>query len=157
MGLKDWLAGSVAGPSGYGAVMARESIKNGLALGRFLYLGHGTRSTIADLFVCEDEVHMRSSGFVPYCTDDLNRPPMEDSSDLSKHTRIAGIAFASQCSITAASNFMNPANGSAFNRSLGGNVKQQLIDPAIGITFVAKPLAEETTKCIASAAQKFQW
>ena len=33
MGLKDWLAKSVAGVSGYGEVMGREAVRSGLALG----------------------------------------------------------------------------------------------------------------------------
>ena len=46
MGLRDWLAGNVAGPSAYGSVMGREAVKNGIVLGRTLYLSHGTRPRI---------------------------------------------------------------------------------------------------------------
>ncbi len=134
MGLKDWLAKNVSGPSGYGEVMAREAVKNGLAFGRTLYLSHWTRDTASVQFVCENEQHMRSEGFTPYCTDPLNRPPMQDSSELSRHTRIAGVAFATQCSITAASNFMQRPNASAFNRSMGASSKQELLKSNIGIT-----------------------
>ena len=145
MGLKDWVAKNVSGPSGYGDVMAREAVKNGLAFGRILYLSHGTRAAASDSFVCEDEQQMKSEGFTPYCADPLNQPPMEDSSELSRHSRIAGIAFASQCTITAASNFMQRANASAFNRSMGATNKQELLRLNIGIT--AEEILQYGSRC----------
>lgn len=134
MGLRDWLAKNVAGPSGYGETMAREAVKNGLAVGRTLYLGHGTRTAASSLVVCADENHMKSEGFQPYCLEPLNPPPMEDASKLSKHTRIAGIAFATQCIMTAASNFMKTENADVFNRSMGASAKRELLKLDIGIT-----------------------
>src|SRR5260370_22200837 len=77
---------------------------------------------------------MRTVGFTPYGTDPLNRPPMQDSSELSRLTRIAGVAFATQCSITAASNFLQRPNASAFNRSMCASSKQELLKSNIGIT-----------------------
>ena len=46
MGLRDWLARNAAGPCAYGSVMGREAVKNGIVLGRTLYLSHGTRPRI---------------------------------------------------------------------------------------------------------------
>lgn len=134
MGLKDWIAKNVAGASGYGMAMGLEVVTNGLALGRTLYLGHGTRAMASDVVVFEDDDHMRSEGFTLYCTDPLNRPPMEDSSELSRHTRVAGIAFAATCTFTAASNFMKEANASAFTRSMGDRVRAELDKLKLGIT-----------------------
>jgi len=44
MGLKNWFAKNVGGAGGYGDAMGRAAAKNGLALGRTLFMGHGTQS-----------------------------------------------------------------------------------------------------------------
>ena len=49
---------------------------------------------------------MTAQAFDFYCSDPLKMPPAEDSTELSMHTRALGIAFAAQCAITSASNFM---------------------------------------------------
>lgn len=134
MGLKDWLAKNVAGVSAYGEVMGRECVKNGIVLGRVLYLGHGTRATPSDRFIFADGEEMESNGFKLYCKDPLNRPALEDSSELSKQTRAAGIAFATQLSLTASSNFMrNDTNRRDFQRSLGASTKAAVIAQNSGI------------------------
>jgi hypothetical protein len=99
MGLKNWLGKNVAGVSAYGAVTGRESVKNGLALGRVLYLGHGKRPTPTSQVVFKDDKTMNAEGFELYCQEPLNRRAMEDSSTLSKDTRTAGTAFAIQLSV----------------------------------------------------------
>src|SRR5712691_3179798 len=134
MGLKDWLAKS-ARVGAYGGVMGREAVKNGLALGRTLYLGHGTRATASDNFVFEDEDHMKPEGFTLYCADPLHMPPAEDSSELSKQTRAAGIALAAHCSITAAYNFMKEANADTFSRHMGDSTCTEMRQLNLDITF----------------------
>jgi hypothetical protein len=129
------MAKNVVGVSGYGAAMGREAVKNGIVLGRTLYLGHGTRAKASNAYVFEDEGLMRSEDFEPYCMDMIHRPPMEDSSELSKHSRTAGIAFATHCALTASSNFMQEANVHAFHRSLGSGTKEELLKLGLGITF----------------------
>jgi hypothetical protein len=133
MGLKDRLAKS-AGVGAYGAVMGREAVKSGLALGRTLYLGHGTRATASDVFVFEDDDHMKAEGFTLYCADPLHMPPAEDSSELSKQTRAAGIALAAHCSFTAAHNFMKEANAATFSRSMGDSVRTEMSELNLDIT-----------------------
>ncbi len=135
MGLKNWLAKNIEGVSGYGQVMGREAVMNGVALGRTLYLGHGTSPVRSDLFVLEDDKHMQSEGFTLYCADPLNKPPLEDSSELSKHTRAAGIALACQCAITAAYNFMAEANAGTFSGSMGDSTRRELRQQGADITF----------------------
>ncbi len=134
MGLKDWLARS-AGVGAYGEVMGREAVKNGLALGRTLYLGHGNCATASEVFVFEDEGHMRADGLTLYCADPLQLPPAEDSSELSKQTRAAGIALAAHCSFTAAYNFMKPANAQMFSRSMGDSTRSEMRQLNLDITF----------------------
>ena len=86
MGLKDWLAKNLrGGVTSYGSVMGREAVKNGLALGRIVYVGHGIRSTPAEVVVYKDDVEMRQHGFALYCDCNVLSPvAMEDSSALSQ-------------------------------------------------------------------------
>jgi hypothetical protein len=127
MGLKDWLANKVAGVSGYGEAVGRESVNSGLALGRTLYLGHVIGPKDAHAFIFENTAQMNAEGFKPYCQDHAHRPPAEDSSELSKQTRALGIAFAVSCPMAAASNFFaRKENRDTFNRSLGVGNKSAL-------------------------------
>lgn len=116
VGLKHWLGKNVAGASGYGNTMGREVVKNGIALGRTLYLGHGVRGPGSDSIVFEDSAEMLAAGFTPYCSGPANRP-VEDASDLSKHLSAVGITFAYKCATTAAFNFMKVPNATSFSRS----------------------------------------
>ena len=45
-----------------------ECVKNGIALGRVLYLGHGTRAMRSDKCVFENAEEMQSNGFEPSMT-----------------------------------------------------------------------------------------
>lgn len=134
MGIKNWMAKNLAGVSGYGSTLGREAVKNGLALGRVLYVGHGTRATSSAAFIFEDSREMGAAGFVPYCTDPINSPPMEDTSVLSRHILVAGITFASTCTFTAAFNCMKEANANSFTRSMGASVRAELDQLSFGIT-----------------------
>jgi hypothetical protein len=124
-----------AGVGAYGEVMGREAVKNGLALGRTLYLGHGTRATPSAVLVFENQDHVKTEGFTLYCTDPVRLPPAEDSSELSKQTRAAGIALAAHCSITAAYNFMKEANAEMFSRSMGDSTRTAMRQLNLDLTF----------------------
>lgn len=134
MGLKDLIAGNIAGPSGFGSFMGRQAIEAGLGLGRTLYLGHSTRLNGTGMFIFDSEDEMKLQQFQPYCLSLLNRPPSEDPSVLSKHARIVSLAIAVQCTMTAASHFMKPPNASTFNRSLGASTRDALHNLNNGIT-----------------------
>jgi len=134
MGLRDWLAKNVSGVSGYGETMGREAVKNGIAVGRVLYLGHGTSSHHSDVFIYESIDELKAAGYEPYCGNDLQRPPMQDSSKLSIQARACGVAFAVQCCMTAAQNFMQPSNAANFNRSMGAGSKQEFENQRSAVT-----------------------
>jgi hypothetical protein len=134
MGLKNWMAKNLSGVSGYGSTIGREVVKNGLALGRTLYVGHGTSTTASAFRIFEDGDEMAAAGFTPYCPDPMNRPPMEDASELSKHIRVVGVTFAATCTFTAAFNSMKEANASSFTRSMGDSARTELGQPNSGIT-----------------------
>jgi hypothetical protein len=125
MGLKEWLAKNVAGVSGYGSTMGLEVVKNGRALGRTLYLGHGTRAMASGAVVFENQAEMLAAGFSAYCADPASvyddpasTPPMEDASNLSRHLRALGISFAAACSFRAAHVVMKKANATSFSQSM---------------------------------------
>jgi hypothetical protein len=119
------MAKNVAGASGYGSTLGREVVKNGIALGRTLYLGHGL-ATGSGTTVFEDDAEMLAAGFTPYCSGPANARPVEDASDLSKHLRAVGITFAYKCATTAAFNFMTAPNATSFSRSTAGSVGEGL-------------------------------
>ena len=68
MGLRDWVAGNVAGASGYGSAMGREAVKNGIALGRTFYLAHRTR---AKNITRKSHVKQHGEGWVIQCANGL--------------------------------------------------------------------------------------
>ena len=70
------------------------------------FLGHGTGVPASDVFVFDDDGDMKTKGLTLYCSDPEHLRPAEDSSELSKQTRAAGIALAAHCSVAAAFNFM---------------------------------------------------
>jgi hypothetical protein len=133
MGLKDWLT-KRSGPTGYGDAMGRQAVENGIALGRFLFLGHGTHPKRSSVSVFEDEDKLRTAGFSLYCTNAQSSPPAENSSDLYRQTRAAGIALAVRCSIAAAYNFMREGNASAFSRSMGQSTRDAMERQNLDIT-----------------------
>jgi hypothetical protein len=153
MGIKDWFA-KKAGPSSYGDAFGRQIVENGIAFGRVLYWSHGIRRDGSGAFVFEDEQAMRAAGFTLYCPDPLNRPANEDSSELSRQTRIAGLAFAAACAIAAAGNFMKPPNANAFKRSLGDSVRNKLHQLGLPLSsddvirYSRLPRPEETNRVL---------
>lgn len=134
MSLKDWLAKGVSGVSGYGEAMGREAVRNGLAVGRVLYLGHGIRTNRSDIFIYENADELKAAGFGLYCRDNLQRPPAEDYSSLSVKARACGVAFAVQCCVIAAQNFMQPSNAASFNRGLGAGNRQEFENQRCPVT-----------------------
>jgi len=110
--------------------MGREVVKNGVALGRTLYLGHGTRATQSPCgqaaVVFENSAEMRAAGFTPYCKAPMDQPPLEDDSELSRHLRVAGIAFAARCAFMPAKIYMKEENANSFTYSMGRVALDQL-------------------------------
>jgi len=136
MGIRDALA-RAAGPSAFGSAMGRAVVDNGLALGRTLYLGHGIDKSASTngCRIFDSSEDMRRADFELYCSDPLNRPPMEDQSDMSLNCRAAGIALATHLSIALSSGFFNKQeNRSAFNRSMGQASREKLVELDTGVT-----------------------
>jgi hypothetical protein len=127
MGLRNWFAKN-AGAEAYGDVMGRETLKNGLALGRTLFLGHGTLNGCPKHNQCvyEDAAAMTAGGYTLYAADELNPPPAENSSEFSLVFRALGIAFAERIALNAAHCFRREENRDSFNRAMGSSLKSYL-------------------------------
>jgi Flp pilus assembly protein TadD len=123
------------GPSEFGKVMGRELVKKGVTLGNILFLGHGTRPTASDVHVCEDSEQMKSEGFQLYCTDPLHAPPLDNQSEVLKHTRAAGIGLAAYWAMIAVDFFKREASREAFIRSNGQTMRAELDKLNLGVTI----------------------
>jgi hypothetical protein len=143
---------SSAEPSEFGNVMGRESVKNGAALGRTLFLGHGTHKAELSVCVFETNEQMKSQGFDLYCSDPMRKSPMEDDSNLSRHTRAAGIGFAVYCVMLFADFFTKEPNREAFIRSVGQTMRAELdrLDGGVTVDLVLHynrvPIVTDLTK-----------
>jgi hypothetical protein len=138
MGVKDWLA-TAAGPSGFGSAFGGSVIENGIALGRWLFLGHGSCQGESSAWIIEDDREMLAEGYQLYCDDPENLPPAEDDSELSLCSRAVGIAFAARLAMNAASNyFRGLPNRDEFNRAMGARVREELQahEPGVSVDLV---------------------
>ncbi len=63
MGLKNWLAGKVAGPQSYGDVMGRHAREHGSALGNVVFLSHGTGPSGGKTELFDTPADMEGAGF----------------------------------------------------------------------------------------------
>lgn len=65
MGLKDWFAGKVAGPQGYGDAMGRRAWEHGSALVNMVFLSHGTGPHGAPTTIFDTAADMQAAGVKP--------------------------------------------------------------------------------------------
>jgi hypothetical protein len=135
MGLMDFL-GKASGASGYGSAFGRSVFDNGLALGKTLYIGHGTDKSAspaaARLF--ENAEAMRSAGFELYCPDLEKWRPVDTSGALTIHCCAAGMAIASHLGMFCSRYFSRESNKSDFNRAMGAGTGDKLRQSGDGIT-----------------------
>ncbi len=83
MGIMKWFYNSVARASSYGEVIGREAVKNGLVLGRALYLGHGTRPPkIKDQ--AKENVIQHEQGWVVQCHGNVQVGPFETKEEANR-------------------------------------------------------------------------
>jgi hypothetical protein len=65
MGLKDWIAGKVAGPQSYGDVLGRKARENGSALANVLFMSHGSMACGGPTIIFDTVEEMEAAGFKP--------------------------------------------------------------------------------------------
>lgn len=154
MRLKNWFAKNIAGAGAYGGAIGRSTAENGLALGRVLYLSHGTYNGTAPDWVIEDAESMAAIGYRAYCPNPSERPPMEDGSKLSILTRAAGVAFAAKVAMKAAQCFSNQENYRNFVHSLAAasadyvSVQSPDVPMALVTQFVHLPVPSNVTQLL---------
>ena len=138
MGIMD-LLGKASGASGFGGAFGRSVFDNGLALGKTLYIGHGTdkatSGAVAKFFNDSDE--MRSAGFELYCPDQENWKPVDLSATMTIHCCVASMAIGSHLGMFCARYFSRESNKSDFNRAMGAGTGDKLRQSNDGITVGA--------------------
>ena len=151
MGIMD-LLGKASGASGFGSAFGRSVFDNGLALGKTLYIGHGTNKAtsgaVAKFFNDSDE--MRSAGFELYCPDLENWKPVDLSATMTIHCCVASMAIGSHLGMFCARYFKRESNKSDFNRAMGAGTGDKLRQSKDGITvdlfqsYMALPIPNGT-------------
>jgi hypothetical protein len=127
MGIMD-LLGKASGVSGFGSAFGRSVFDNGLALGKTLYIGHGTNKATsgAEAKFFNDSHEMRSAGFELYCPDLDNWRPVDLSATMKIHCCAASMAIASHLGIFCSRYFSRESNKSDFNRAMGAGTGDKL-------------------------------
>ncbi len=127
MGIVD-LLGKASGASGFGGAFGRSVFENGLALGKALYIGHGTdksASPAAAKFF-ENAEAMRTAGFELYCPDLEKWRPVDTSATLTVHCCAASMVIASHLGMFCSRYFKRESNKSDFNRAMGAGTGDKL-------------------------------
>jgi hypothetical protein len=135
MGIME-LLGKTSGAAGFGSAFGRSAFDNGLALGKTLYIGHGTNKAtsgaVAKFFNDSDE--MRSAGFELFCPDSEKWKPEDLSTTMAIHCCAASMAIASHLGMFCARYFKRESNRSDFNRAMGAGTGDKLRQSKSGIT-----------------------
>lgn len=131
MGLKDWFAKNVAGPTGYGQALGRPAREAGSALGNALFSSHGSKPGNASITIFDTMPDMQSAGFEPYSpTPRKIELTSLDGADqtLLKSLHIAMISFVFVVNSNAALQYMRRDNTSKFRNGLGPSLLQSTVD-----------------------------
>ena len=79
MGLKDWIAGSIAGPRAYGGTLGRQASDGGGALANAVFWSHGTMSHGGSTKIFDTSADMISAGFKQEFEGEIPSVTFEDS------------------------------------------------------------------------------
>jgi hypothetical protein len=135
MGIFD-LLGKASGASAFGSAFGRSVFDNGLALGKVLYIGHGTNKATSGAFAkfFNNSEEMRSAGFELYCPDLEDLKPVDLSATMTVHCCVASMAIGAHLGMFCARCFNRENNKSDFNRAMGAEVADKLRQSKNGIT-----------------------
>ena len=131
MGLKDWLAGKVAGPQSYGDVMGRQAREGGSALANVVFISHGTRTTGGRTTIFDTPAEMEVAGYKPRFTEivEINFGSLtKDEQLLFKSLQTAMISFAFIVNSNAALQSMRRENTSKFRNGLGPSLLKSMVE-----------------------------
>ncbi len=135
VGLLDWIAGKVAGPSAYGKVLGRRTVmEGGRGLANSAFFNHGTRpkelGVTAYSEVFESVSDMEAAGFKPRYEDTFKITAALLSVDeqvLYRNLHIAMVAFAHHLIANIASSMMCKDNSARFCDGLTDSVSREVV------------------------------
>ena len=134
MGMKDWFAGKIAGPQGYGDALGRQAREGGSALGNLVFISHGVGPDDGATVIFDSEVDMERAGFKPRFTQitelDLDSLTNEEQL-LFKSLQTAMIAFTFTVNSNAASQNMSRDNTSKFRSGLVPSLTQAMVESGL--------------------------
>lgn len=131
MGLKDWIAGKLAGPQTYGEVMGRHAREHGSALANTVFLGHGTRPNDGPPVIFESSTEMERAGFKPRfseLTKITSSLLSKDEQLLFRSLQTAMISFAFIINSNGALQNMRRENTSKFRHGLGPSLLNSMVE-----------------------------
>jgi hypothetical protein len=134
MGLKDWIAGTVAGPRSYGDVLGRKARENGSALANVLFMSHGTMVGEGPAVIFDSTAQMEAAGFEPRFGEMTEIAPDSLSGDerlLFRNLQIAMISFAFMVNSNGALQNMRRENTSKFRNGLGPSLLKSVVDSGL--------------------------
>lgn len=131
MGLKDWLAGKVAGPQRYGDVMGRQAREGGSALANVVFISHGVRPIGGQTTIFDTPAEMEAAGYKPRFTEIV----AIDSGSLTKNEQLlfrslqtAMISFAFIVNSNAALQYMRRENTPKFRNGLVPSLLRSMVE-----------------------------
>jgi hypothetical protein len=131
MGLKNWLAGKVAGPYVYGKTIAPQAREGGTALANVVFMSHGTHPVGGPTSIFDSKEEMKAAGFTPrfaeITTIDLDIMTAEELS-VFKSLQTAMISFAFILNSNGALQYMRRDNTSKFRNGFGPAFLKSMVD-----------------------------
>ena len=130
MGLKDWIAGKVAGPQSYGDVMGRQAREGGSALANMVFMSHGTGVNGGPTVIFDRSADMEAAGFAPRFQEitQIDLPSMTlEEQILFKNLQTAMISYAYMVNSNGASQYMQRNNFSKFQKGLVPSLLQSMV------------------------------
>jgi hypothetical protein len=131
MGLKDWLAGKVAGPQSYGDVMGRQAREGGSALANVVFISHGAQPTGGPTTIFDTQAEMKAAGYKPRFSEiveiDLDLLTKDEQS-LFRSLQTAMISFAFIVNSNVALQYMRRENTSRFRNGLGPSLLRSMVE-----------------------------
>lgn len=130
MGLKNWLAGTIAGPKSYGGMMGREARLAGSGLANVVFISHGSRSIGGETGIFDTRAEMEAAGYKPRFTEiikiDLDSLT-KDEELLFRSLQTAMISFAFIVIWNAALLLMRRENASKFRNGLVPSLLRSMV------------------------------
>jgi hypothetical protein len=140
MGLKDWLAGNVAGPQSYGEVMGRQAREGGSALANAVFLSYGKRPEKAHPIIFDTLYDMESTGlksrYAPHAKLEVNALTVEEQ-QLLRNLSTSMISYAFLVNSNGALQNMRRDNTSKFRNGLGASLQNSMVSCGLFDNFEA--------------------